>query len=671
MDRYPDSPRDEIFTLARRVTTARDREYIRDLEEGIKTVGRVLNSYKDENRRLRTEVGDLRERIYKRVTSFNCERIKESRSKEDSSDCEARGRRLVMERKEDGNIEIERRDARSMSNIGVKRYGEEVSSPRYQVHESVRPFRGSEDPTAAYGMPMGDDGGKQEYDFARQYDRRPDQAENVTDVRDYAYSQDPKPEPAAKNQTWPISEDEKAGWKSYVRRIPVHGWEAPGREFHMRTGESSDHRNYGPLRQHSQDRDDIDIEGDPEPNVCDHAYTQDSSPKIDLENQPKSASSDEKTMWQGHYSPSSSQTTERTQTTSSVWERRETLDGLYRYYLNTKDGRMTDPQPIPRDESEGEEFDLHKLRVTPQSPPVSRKAARTASQGKDILPALPVEVPYRYKNIAELRVGRKEPAQVLGSTSRNNSNQSSENFPPSPRSYYRDHTHVRHDLQRSVFKPVKNAKPVLPRPPIGLYNNREYAQQYSSRKVTSSNQLPRQKVTSKTPAAPALNSTSTNTSPKSSEITPPSPRSHYGFAVNPAIPKPASQMRAAINPSHHSPTRPAQPLNLRNQPAGVHGGLLSTFAEAYGEPRGNYKIPFANTVTDIDDRERRTRDFLRAPNHMKTANGGVGEVSVPIRSRANARGSEPGTETNTRRKEKEVAESEYKSGGAVRWTGSS
>lgn len=614
--------------------------------------------------------------------------ISGGRSEEGERDLGGRGRRLVLEREGDGDerkgrsFDVEARSVRSRSNIGMKRDVEEVSSPRYEVCETAQPTCDSEEPTAEDEAQMGCYNGYEDYELPRRYYWRREGMDSAPKIQDYGYSHEPKPATQTEHQTRLISDDEKSRWQAHERKFPTRDWEEPVGEYGILIEENSDQRKHGPPRRHEQSREDTYTT----PETRNSNFSQDPNSPPHLKNQPKSIASSEKTIWQGHYSPSPSQSTERPRPESSVWERRETLDGLYCYYLNTKDGRMTDPQPIPRENSEDEEFDLSKLRITPQSPPVCRKAAPGTTQGADISPALPVEVPYRYKTVQDVRVEKKEPVQVLGSTSTTNSKpsqSSAENPPPSPRSYYRKPSSIEQDLRRSVFIPSMKSQQALPRPPIGVYNNREYAQQYTSKKGSSPNQLSAPKQSLKTRVPPALNSTSTNTS-RISELFPPSPRSHYGYAVvHPAIPKAADQPRAPsdphqprqINPHHHAQTTPHQKLPPKShhslphsiQPPTLLTNNLSSFEEAYGkqDEKGNYKVPFVNTVTDIDERERRSW----APTNPNQPPSEI--TSVPIRPRASTRGSGQGMETGTRGRGEVDQEKENRSGGKVRWTGSS
>ncbi|KAE9965772.1 hypothetical protein EG328_009407 [Venturia inaequalis] len=685
MDRYPNSPRDDIFTLARRVTPAHDREYIRDLEEGIKTVGRVLDSYKHENRRLRTEVDDLRERTCGRLALFERENIAEKTGEEGSRGWDTRGRRLVMDKEQGRSSGTERRSASSRSNIGIKRDTGGIAFPRYEACENVRPIRDLDLPTAGLGAPMGHFNHLRDCEPPRQYDRTRDYADNATDVRDYAYSQQLRPEPAPEHRTSPVPNDEEAKWHTYKTRLPARDWELPVAEYDTRTYDKIDQQNHNPAHLYDQDRDDQDIKS----RIRGHACEQDLSPEPYVQSKPRSISSDEKTIWQGHFSPSSSQTTERLRSTSSVWERRETLDGLYWYYLNTEDGRMTDPQPIPRDESEGEKFDLRKLRVTPCSPPVSRKAAPDTTQKKDVSPALPVQVPYRYQKIAAPRDVVKEIVQVLGSTSTNGSKPSrstAENLPPSPRSYYRNSTPAQHGPRKSVVKPSMNTQPVLPRPPIGVYNNREYAQQYSSKKVSPLYRLPEPKPTLKPSIPLASNAASTDISKISKTFTP-SPRSHHGYGQGTTKTSAHLNQHAQITPSQQTPIKPSQQTSTESfdpsksqpstsPPQAMHGVHLSTFTEAYGGSQGNYQVPFVNTVTDIDEGERRNRSVAKVQEIQytkKESKQDEVELIVPIRPRPITRASGHGLEANEGGQREVATERgrEYRAGGKVRWTGSS
>ncbi|TID13024.1 hypothetical protein E2P81_ATG09944 [Venturia nashicola] len=640
MDRYPHSPRDDIFTLARRITPARDREYIRELEEGMITAGRVMDSYKDETRRLRIEVDGLREKIYGRIASTNGGKIDERRSHE----ADARGRKLVMETEDgEGRIrdwENEQRRTRSRSNIGVKRDAAEGSSPRYEVHESVRATRDLEGPATGFEAPMGQYTGHRDYKWTR------DHAENAIDVWDHTYPREPKPEPAPEHRTKVIPNDENIRRQTYQERPPAKRWELP---MENQRDEKSGRRN----RRYDQGPDNIGIG----PKIREHIDDQGPLSKQHSEHQPRSISSDKSIVWQGTFSPFSSQSTEHPPFASSVWERRETLDGLYCYYLNTKDGRMSDPQPLPREESEGEESDLSKLRAPRQSPPVSRTGALNTSWEQDNSLVVTMEKPYRNKDIHKLGHSAKEPVQVLGSTSTNDSKpsrSSADNLPPSPRSYYRNPTAAHHDLRRSVFRrPSMSSQAILPRAPIGVYVNREYAQKSTPKKDMGS-----RKLVTKSSAPPALQSTS-NTTSKISEVFPPSPRSHYGYTTTTTtVPKAMDQGRARDK----SNELPSPLLETK----------LSTFAEAYGESRGNYNVPFVNTVTDIDERERRNRDVLRVTDAKFVTSPSVGkeELVVPIRPRANTRGSGLDVETEVGRNEEGSMDREYKNGGKVRRTGS-
>lgn len=658
------------------------------------------------------------------------------------------------------SFEVEQRSARSRSNIRSKRHVEDFSPTKYEVHESARPFRDPKQPTAEYEALTGcynghedyesprqyycrredinnapkiqgcgyshepepasqnqyqkrptskpicesDEptaeferrtdrySGQQNYGSSRQYGRSREHMEIATDVRDYAYPEEQRLEPHPEHQSRSISEDVRTRWQTYQRRLPARNREEPVEEYQTRIDENSDQQKYESSRRYERSREDIS-------RTPDDNFSQEQKSHPHLENLPESISS-ERTIWQGHYSQSSSQSTEHLQLESSVWARRETLDGLYCYYLNTKDGRMTDPQPIPREKTDDEEFEISRLRITPQSPPVFRKAAPSITQGANISPALPVEVPYRCEPVQNMRVEKKEPVQILGSTSTNTSkpsHSSAENLPQSPRSYYRNPVSIEHDLRRDVFKPLMKS---LPRPPIGVYNNREYAYQYTSKKGGSPNRMPPLRQSSKTPVPPAVNSASTSIS-KISEAFPPSPRSHYGYAGNPAIPRPPNQARASATPHNRAqatlhrqtpitphpqpPPRSHHSLPHNNQPPALLANNLSSFEEAYGEQKqkGDYKVPFVNTVTDIDEGERQSwastklssNQTIPAANQPRAStkpNQPPHDItSVPLRPRASTPGSGQSIESATKRRAEGDEEREYRNGGKVRWTGSS
>lgn len=678
MDRYPDSPRDEIFTLTRHVTPARDREYIRDLVEGMTTVGRVLDSYKDENMRLRAEVDDLRERVYGGVASFDHEKnYRNSRS------LNVRERRLAMGRQDEESrgrtLETEHRSVRSRSSIGVNRDEEEVPSPRSEAFKSIRPIGTLEKPSVGFEAIKGHYSGQRNYRHPPQQDRRRQNVRYARDVRDHTYSQELEPESAPGGPTRPIPDGKETRWYTWERRIPARDWKVSVAEYDRQTHAKNDHRNHHRLHLYDQDRDDLDVE----PELPGHACDQYLPPEPHIVDKSRSISSDEKTIWQGHCPPSSFQTIEHPPSTSLAWERRETLDGLYYYYLNTKDGRMTDPQPIARDESEGEEFDLSRLRVTPQSPPAYRYDAPTASKSKDLSPNLPVHIPYRYKTIAALRDGAKDPVLVLGSASTNNpkpSKSSAESLPPSPRSSYRN----------STLKPPENAQSVLPKPPIGVYNNRAYDKQFSSKKISTFDHLAERKATSRVFVPPARISASTTTS-NTSEVFPPSPRSHYGYSQGQSKTSTHFNQPAKVTPPQQPPIEPTQQDSPRSttayqstsnktHPQNLHRTHLSSFEEAYGSSHGNYKVPFVNTVTDIDERERKIwsapkvaevkaakkkADSVNAPSVRRE------KIAVPIRPRASTRGSGLGVGADGKRDEEAGTGREYSRVGKVKWTGSS
>jgi len=176
-------------------------------------------------------------------------------------------------------------------------------------------------------------------------------------------------------------------------------------------------------------------------------------------------------VWQGGYQLPSLQRKERSPLQSGAWRRRETIDGLYYYFINLNDGTMTDPHPVPRDDLDGD--DIYEARKSEYSSLLRRRNESSRSNtDHNLLHRLAVPS-YWNKNLRNSKISGQtfHPSSRSGSTNQlKDSRSSSEVFPPSPRSHYEYPRKAKLDLYKSVLKRSSTKPQLFPLPPLPSYH---------------------------------------------------------------------------------------------------------------------------------------------------------------------------------------------------------
>jgi hypothetical protein len=293
-----------------------------------------------------------------------------------------------------------------------------------------------------------------------------------------------------------------------------------------------------------------------------------SKPRPSLDHRISLYSDEGKTVWQGQYEPSSMLNQERSDSRTHPWERRETMDGLYYYLINLNTGQMTDPKPVLRDDSDGKDSYESMTKRKEIPPPRPNKHGSRSSPAEYVSRPRAATISDRDENPRVLKIYNSPAYAKLDSTSTQhskNSKSSSEPIPPGPISYYSPSKTSNYHLRQTVLKGSSKEPSLLPRLPIGTYNNRVTYRKTAERERDYN-------------TSPQFNiNKSLENSLSSSEVDPPSPRSHCGFT--PAL------KRQSIR-SHQ----------------------WSFISE---EEKTSYRAPFVNTISDIEDKERREKDFER------------------------------------------------------------
>jgi hypothetical protein len=510
MNRSPndnsDNFHEDIFTIAKRWVPKRDHEYIRDLENGIKTLADVLKRCRSENLKLRREVGELRERVGGRLAWDEVFEI--FWPKED--DCRDTGRMEVpraapLMKDWEGHMDDDYvrkigdfwREGRSAkSNIGLKRDAEWDSMETHRAFEENNESRTREEEHNNCGGR--EIGGKRISDYQPYYHDERDRQEYETTVRENEQRKTQQPTPRFRShyRTKLPSVDKRAVWQDQFE---------------------------SPLLQHNGD-----------------SWTQ-----------------------------------------SEPWERRETMDGQYYYFINLEDGRMTNPYPILGYESDDCDF-LYNTN------PPSRLGGKEFRRPHDDIttPSHYVQPHHHEPELSDSRIQSLHHARTRFPNQPKSSKLSPEVDLSNPNISH-GHTSATKPSPRTSAQEGTPAKsPILPRPPLGSH--------------VSQDSRPTPPVHK--PAPTAKNSPSTHqagNSKSSPELFPPSPRSYYGYGP----PK-------------------GKDYKTGNQPHKVANQQRMT----------NYKPPFVNTVSDVEDKKWKGqksgkmmgRDELLACTEKE-------EIVVPIR----------------------------------------
>lgn len=484
MNRYPDDPRDDIFTITKRSVRKNGHEYICELEERIRSVTDVLEVYRDENTRLRSAVGELRGRT--------CERA--GWDKQYQKDLRRNGfqwaprqiegprtKRFVMGREHEGDDDYERlsedcrREGRcARSNIGVKREAKQYSTQSAILNEDY----------GERGRPW--------------------------------------------NWDWDFEDD---GY----RRQEEDTWNGHGRS----------RGKYGTkIREHEQRK------------------TRQPQPRSRLDFRTRPVSNNEETVRQVRCELPSPTSRERSRSLSDPWERRDTMDGLYYYFINLNNGRMTDIHSIPREGSDEDDFHGSRRR-NPLPPRSTNKDSRRPDTHCAPLPQ-PAVFPHSNRNLQTLRPSDRPLQHALESASTNgskNSRLSLEVFPASSRSHEYSPA-AKLDLCKSVFK-AADTEPQL----LSLRLLPSYHTQNSHRQRFDHN-----------PITPALTTASPNRSS--------TPRQSKSISES----FPSYEDYALATGRRHS-----------------NGNQQWSFLDQ--QPNTNYQLPFVNTISDVEDKERKGRNF--------------------------------------------------------------